>query len=386
MVKNFPQLLSLVAAAGLGCHPKAPPPPPASPEVQVATVIATNVPVYRDWVGTLDSEVNASISAQVSGYLKSRNYVEGSGVTNGQVLFQIDPAPFEATLARARAQLVEAQAHKEKTALDVQRYTPLAAVEAISQQELDDAIQADKAAVGEVASAEADVLSAQINLGFTTIRSPVTGVAGLASVTQAQVGNLVGPASGVLTTVTQTDPIRAYFSVAQQFMIAIQEAELKAGRDLRSSSNPMPRDGLELILAGGDIYPHRGSVRYGDNQVDVRTGTIQVVGEFPNPQGLLVPGMFTRVRALVRVESDALVVPQRAIYDVQGRSLVAVVAPDDTVNMVPVQTGERLGSLWAIQGAVKAGDRVVAEGLQKVRDGMAVKPVPWVMTNAPAVP
>lgn len=377
-------LIVVLALAGPGCKDKSPPPAPQPPKVQVVTVVATNVPIYRDWVGTLDSEVNATISAQVTGYLLARNYTEGRLVTNGQVLFQIDPAPFEATLARAQAELVEAEAHKGKTALDVERYTPLAKVQAISQQELDDAIQADKAAAGQVESSKATVQQARINLGFTTIRSPVNGVAGLASVTKAQVGNLVGPNSGPLTTVTKTDPIRVYFSVAQQFMIEMQQRDIAEGLEPRPGSNPKREGQLELILASGEVYPHRGTVRFGDNQVDIKTGTIQVVGEFPNPQGLLVPGMFTRVRARIGEDANATVVPQRAVSDVQGRSLIAVVGPKDKVKILPVTTGERFGGLWVIRGEVKAGDRVVAEGIQKVRDGMPVTPEPFVATNAPA--
>lgn len=344
-------------------------------------VVATNVPIFREWVGTIDSEVNAAISAQVSGYLLSRNYTEGSVVTNGQLLFQIDPAPFEAVVARTRAQLVEAEAHKQKTALDVERYTPLAAVEAISRQELDDAIQADKAAEGQVESAKASVLQAQINLGFTSIKSPVTGVAGLASLTQAQVGNLVGPNSGTLTTVTKTDPIRVYFSVSQQFMIQMQQRDLAEGREPRAGSDAENRVPLILLLASGEEYPLQGVVRFGNNQVDVKTGTILIVGEFPNPQSLLVPGMFTRVRALIGVETDALIVPQRAVTEVQGRYLVAVVGPDDKVRILPVTAGERYGSSWVIRGDLKAGDQVVAEGIQKVRDGASVSPMAFVTTN-----
>ena len=379
-------LFAVLSVAGTGCKPKTTATPPSPPEVQVVKVVATNVPIYRDWVGTLDSEVNATISAQVSGYLLSRNYTEGSVVTNGQVLFQIDPAPFEATLARAQAQLIEAQAHKQKTALDVQRYTPLAAVEAISQQELDDAVQADKAAEGQVESAKASVLQAQINLGFTTIKSPVTGVAGLASLSEAQVGNLVGPSSGALTTVTKTDPIRVYFSVSQQFMIQMQQRDVAEGREPRAGSDRENRAQLDLLLASGAEYPLKGVVRFGNNQVDVKTGTIRIVGEFPNPQSLLVPGMFTRVRALIGVDKDAMVVPQRAVTEVQGRYLVAVLGSEDKIRIVPVTTGERHGSNWVIRGNLKPGDSVVAEGVQKVRDGISVSPVAYISTNtAPAL-
>lgn len=377
---KFPLFLfvALPLLFAVGCKKPTPPPPPP-PEVEVITVVEKNVPIYREWVGTLEGEVNATISAQVSGYLLSRNYREGSIVTNEQVLFQIDPRPFEATLARARAQLVEAEARKGKTALDVQRYTPLAKLEAISQQELDDAIQQDKAAQGQVDSARAAVQEAELNLGFTTIRAPFDGLAGLASAA-AQIGNLIGPSSGALTTMSKDDPMRVYFSASQQQMIEVQERRLAAGEKLRTGEGPP----LDLVLANGLAYPDPGRIRFANNQVDVKTGTIRVVGEFPNPQRLLVPGMFTRVRAMMGVETNALLVPQRAVTEMQGRSLIAIVGADNKVSIQPVTAGERVGSDWVIQGNVKAGDRVVAEGVQKVRDGVEVKPVPFVEKAAAA--
>ena len=377
---KFPLFLFVVLPLlfAVGCKKPTPPPPPP-PEVEVITVVEKNVPIYREWVGTLEGEVNATISAQVSGYLLSRNYREGSIVTNEQVLFQIDPRPFEATLARARAQLVEAEARKGKTALDVQRYTPLAKLEAISQQELDDAIQQDKAAQGQVDSARAAVQEAELNLGFTTIRAPFDGLAGLASAA-AQIGNLIGPSSGALTTMSKDDPMRVYFSASQQQMIEVQERRLAAGEKLRTGEGPP----LDLVLANGLAYPDPGRIRFANNQVDVKTGTIRVVGEFPNPQRLLVPGMFTRVRAMMGVETNALLVPQRAVTEMQGRSLIAIVGADNKVSIQPVTAGERVGSDWVIQGNVKAGDRVVAEGVQKVRDGVEVKPVPFVEKAAAA--
>lgn len=362
----------------IGCDGKhvvqAPPPP----EVMVVEVKQQDVPIHEEWVGTLAGEVNATISAQVSGYLISRNYREGSVVKKDQVLFQIDPRPFEAALAKAKAQLEEAQARKGKTALDVQRYAPLAATGAISQQELDDAIQSDKEADGQVASAQAAVLEATLNLGFTTIRSPVDGVAGLE---QAQIGNLVGPGSGTLTTVSQVDPMRAYFSVSQQLMTRMMERALAEGKQLRTGNGPE----VEVILASGDKYPHKGQVRFANNQVDIKTGTVRVVGVFPNPQMLLLPGMFVRVRALMETEKNALLVPQRAVSETQGRYLIAVVEPDNKVSVRPVEAGVRVADEWVIKGDVKAGDRVVAEGIQKVRQGAIVNPVPYkAPTTAPS--
>jgi membrane fusion protein (multidrug efflux system) len=354
-----------------GCKKKETERPMTPPDVAVVAVAQRDVRIYRDWVGTLEGEVNATISAQVSGYLISRDYSEGSDVTNGQVLFRIDPAPFEATLAQAKAQLVEAQANKGKTALDVERYTPLAASQAISKQELDDAIQADKAADGQVASAKAAVEAAQLNLNFTTIRAPVTGSAGLA---KAQIGNLVGPATGPLTTVVQMDPIRVYFSLSQEFLTKVLERRLAEGKEARAGESPE----LELVMANGNNYSRKGWVTNANNLVDQRTGTIMVVGQFPNPDQLLVPGMFVRVRALLATETNALLVPQRAVTDMQGSSLIAVVGAENKVSIRPVEAVERVGQDWLIKGPVKAGDRVIAEGIQKVRDGAVVNPVPFV--------
>jgi len=289
-------------------------------------------------------------------------------VTNGQVLFQIDDRTYKAALDQALAKL-------GKSELDVKRYTPLAQTQAISQQELDDAIQANLA---NEAAAEA----ARLNYQFCKILSPVDGVAGLA---QAQIGDLVGPGSGALTTVVQIHPIRAYFSVSQQLLTQIQERMLAEGRKLRDAAGNYQGPLLELTLASGTVYPLKGRVRFADNQVDAKTGTVRVVGEFDNPQGLLAPGMFVRVRALLDTEKDALLVPQSAVMDMQGQYLVAVVGGDNKVSIRPVMTGETIGQQWVIKGEIQAGDRVVVEGLQKVRDGMEVSPVP-LPENNDAVP
>ena len=352
-------LVLLTLLSGCGKHKAAVAPPP---DVEVVSVRQKDVPLYAEVVGTLQAEVNATISAQVSGYLLHREYNEGQRVKQGDLLFEIDDRTYQATLDQALAKL-------RKTELDVQRYRPLAATEAISQQELDDAIQANLAA-----KAAAD--EARLNVQFCKITSPIDGVAGLA---QAQTGDLVGPNTGPLTTVVQTDPIRVHFSVPQELMIQVTERMIAAGQKLRSGTNSTA---LELVLASGNPYPLKGLVRYADNQVDVRTGTIRIVGEFPNPDGLLVPGMFVRVRVQMGMDKDALLVPQRAVMDVQGRSLIAVVGPDNRVSILPVQTGSRVGSDWVIKGNVKAGDRVVAEGIQKVRDGMVVNPLPWLNKTA----
>ena len=358
--------LALLVPLISGCK-KSAPPAARPPEVQVVTVEQRDVPIYRDWVGTLEGEVNATISAQVSGYLLTRNYDEGNLVTNGQVLFQIDDRTYKAALDQAMAKVI-------KTRQDVARYTPLAATQAISQQELDDAIQQNLAN-------EAAAESARLNYQFCKILSPVDGVAGLA---QAQVGDLVGPGSGALTTVAQINPIRAYFSVSQQLMTEVQQRMLAEGRKLRTENGEYQGPPLELTLASGVAYPLKGRVRFANNQVDVKTGTVRVVGEFENPDGLLVPGMFVRVRALLSTEKGALLVPQTALVDMQGRYLIAVVGADNKVSIRPVLTGETIGQEWVIKGNIKAGDRVVAEGVQKVRDGAEVNPVPLAEKTAAA--
>lgn len=339
-----------------GCK-KSEEPPARPPEVQVVAVEQRDVPVYHEWVGTLEGEVNATISAQVSGYLLTRNYQEGSFVTNGQVLFQIDDRTYKAALDQAMAKV-------GKSEMDVQRYTPLAKTQAISQQELDDAIQQNLA---NEAAAEA----ARLNYQFCKILSPVDGVAGLA---QAQVGDLVGPGSGALTTVAQINPIRVYFSLSQQLLTQIQEHMLAEGKKLRTEGGEYQGPPLELTLASGRVYPLKGKVRFANNQVDVKTGTVRVVGEFDNPQNLLVPGMFVNVRALLDTDKGALLVPQSAVMDMQGRYLIAVVGEDNKVSIRPVMAGETIGQQWVITGNIKAGDRVVSEGVQKVRDGAEVNP------------
>ncbi len=374
--------LAGVAVAICGCEKKEAP-PPAIPTVEVVEVKQKDVPIYREAVGSLQGDVDASISAQVTGYLLTRNYTEGTAVTNGQVLFQIDPAPFKAELDKAKSDVTRAQAERLRYALMVKRYTPLAATEAISQQELDDAVQNEKAAEAQVQAAQAAAEQAELNLGFTTIRSPLDGMAGLASA-KAQVGNLLGPNVGQLTTVAKVDPMRVYFSVAQRTIEQIL-ASISAEGENPETSEGRP---LELILASGSVYPSKGKIRFRNNQLDVRTGTILVVGEFPNPKLMLVPGMFVSVRALMNIDKGALLVPQRAVTEMQGRYLLAFVGGDNKISIRPVATGERVGQDWVVTGDIKPGDRVVAEGVQKAREGSQVNPVPFTekLTDTNAIP
>ncbi len=367
---SVPILFSVLSIMLAGCSKQQQAGQAPPPTVEVFTVEQTNVPVYREWVGSLAGDVDATISAQVSGYLLQQDYTEGQYVHKGEQLFQIDDRTYQATLAQAQAKL-------GKTEMDVQRYTPLAKTQAISQQELDDAIQANLAA-------QAAVDEAQLNVQFCKITSPIDGIAGLA---QGQIGDLVGPGSGALTTVTKVDPIKAYFSVSQDLLTQIQEESLAQGKTLRSTNGTYQGPQLELVLLSGTPYPLKGRVKFANNQVDVRTGTIRVVGEFSNPNMLLIPGMFVTVRALLATQTNALLVPQRAVTDMQGSYLVAVVDADNKISIRPVKAGVRYGSDWVITGNIKSGDRIVAEGTQKVRDGSLVNPIPFgTATNAPVAP
>ena len=362
----FPPCVALLLCVACG---EAAPPPTAPIEVVVAPVVQRDVPVTSEWIGTTEGTVDAEIRAQVSGYLISRDYQEGRLVGSGDLLFRIDPRPFQASLEQARGDLGRAQAALGKARLDVERYTPLVAEGAVSRQELDNSLQARRAGEAAVQTARAAVEKAQLDLSFTEIRSPIDGIAGVAV---AQLGNLVGPGDPKpLTTVSQVDPIRvsAPISEREYLTLARRLGDLAEGREERGST-------LELILADGSVHPERGRAIVAGREVDPRTGTILFKGEFPNPGNLLRPGQYARVRAVTEVKQGALLVPQRAVSELQGVQQVAVVGPDDKVSMRVVQTGVRDGSLQVIEKGLAPGDRVVVEGLQKVRDGSVVAPQP----------
>jgi RND family efflux transporter MFP subunit len=360
--------LSVVAILA-GCGGKAAAPPGAPPEVKVIAVTQRDVPIVSEWVATLDGYVNAQIQPQVTGYIVKQTYKEGSPIQNGAVLFEIDPRPFQALLDQSKAQLAQAQAQMGKTQLDVDRDTPLAKERAIAQSQLDNDIQANLAAKAEVQSAEAQVEQAQLNLGFTHVTSLFEGIAGIA---QVQLGNLVNP-STVLTSVSQVNPIKAYFPISEQeyLRLAVRINEPQDRSDVPPDSPP-----LELILADGTVYPSKGHVLYTDRQVDITTGTIRVVSAFPNPKSFLRPGQFGRIRASTYTRNGALLVPQRAVVELQGSFQLAVVGSDNKVNVRIVKVGERVGTEWIIDSGVKKGEMVIVEGVQKVRDGVSVNPVP----------
>jgi RND family efflux transporter MFP subunit len=339
--------------------------PGAPPTVQIVEVAQRDVPVYHEWIATLDGYVNAVIQPQVSGYLVHQNYREGALVHKNDVLFKIDPRPFQAILDQAKAQVAQAEAQLGKTQLDVQRDTPLARDKAIAQSQLDNDIQANLAAEATVKTGKAALEQAEINLEFTNVRSLVDGVAGIAT---GQVGNLVGPQT-VLTTVSQLDPIKVYFVASEQEYLAfVQRNPTLASREKAERELV-----LELLLSDGTTYPRKGTFFAADRHVDAQTGAIRLAGLFPNPDNVLRPGQYGRVRFISYVRPAALLVPQKAVTELQGMYQVAVVGSDDKVSIRTVQVGERTGPMWIIEQGVKPGERVVVEGLQKVRDGMPVK-------------
>jgi RND family efflux transporter MFP subunit len=351
-----------------GCNSNkvtAAPPPPV---VEVAAVVQRDVPIYSEWVAVLDGFVNAQIQPHVSGYIIRQDYKEGSVVKKGQVLFEIDPRPFQAALDQAKAQLAQAEAQLGKARLDVERDTPLAQARAIAQSQLDTEIQAKLGAQAQMQAAKANVDQAELNLEWTKVTSLVTGIAGIA---QVQIGNLVGPNS-VLTSVSQVDPIKAYFTASEQeFMDFHRRFPTQA--TVEEQRRRMP---LQLVLADGKVYEQPGTIYFADREVNPATGAIRIAGVFPNPNNLLRPGGYGRVRAAANTRNGALLVPQRAVIELQGSQQVAVVGSDNKVSIRPVTVAERVGNQWIINGNVKPGDRVIVEGLQKVKDGVLVNPKP----------
>ena len=355
-------LLFLGGCSG-GKAASAPPPP----VVEVATVVQQDTPIYSEWVATLDGYVNAQIQPRVSGYIIRQNYKEGSVVRKGDVLFQIDPRPFKAALDQAKGQLAQAEAQLGKASLDVQRDTPLAQARAIAQSQLDTEIQAKLGAQALVQAAKANVEQAQLNLEWTQVTSLINGIAGIA---QVQIGNLVGPSS-VLTSVSQVDPIKTYFTVSEQEFTDFHR-RFPTQESVEEQRRRIP---LQLLLADGTAYERTGTIYFADREINPATGAIRIAGVFPNPNNLLRPGGYGRVRASVKTQNGALLVPQRAVIELQGSYQVAVVGSDNKVSIRPVKVGERVGKLWIVTDGLKAGEHVIVEGVMKVRDGAPVKAV-----------
>jgi RND family efflux transporter MFP subunit len=379
-------------------------PPPAPPTVEIAAVDQRDLPVVREWIGTLDGLVNADIKAQVIGYLLRQDYTEGSFVRTGQLLFEIDPRPFQAAvdqaagqlaqaraqfsqagagLVQAQAQLLSAQANQRMAQLNEDKYIPLAKDQAVTQQDLDNALQTNQAQKAQVAAAQAQIETskaqieasraavkaaeaaletAQVNLGFTRLTSLIDGVAGRATV---QVGNLVGPTSNAVTTVSTLDPIRANFTVSEQEYLTLARA------------NALHKLQLRVILADGSEHPHPGRFSFADRQVDQNTGAIQLTALFPNPGNILRPGQYAKVRAIVGEDRGALLVPQPAVSELQGSYEVTVVGQDDHVSVRPVKVGEQVGGLWVINQGLKPGERVAVEGQENLKPGALVTPKPF---------
>lgn len=376
MSRSFSNSLSLLVTvlpifSCLGCDHKVLSAPPAhAPKVEVVSVTQKDIPIYGEWVGTLDGYVNAQIQPQVTGYLIKQNYREGSFVHKGDVLFEIDPRPFQAVLDQAKAQLGQAEAQLGTATLNVKRDIPEAEAQAIPQSQLDNDTQAKLAGKAAVEAGQAAVEQAQLNLGYTQVRSLIDGIAGIA---QVQVGNLVTPATA-LTGVSQINPIKAYFPISSVEYLRIASGVGTGTVNLLSSANPIP---LQLILPNGNTYGSMGKILFANRQVDSQTGTIQIVGAFPNPGSILRPGQTCRVRAVTQIARGALLVPQRAVTELQGGYQVAELGPADKINIRTVQVGQQVGTLWIITEGLKQGQRVVAEGTQMVRDGMVVTPEPY---------
>lgn len=363
-------LLTLLLLTTAACTRKATAPAPSAPLVLVTQVKQEDVPIVDEFVSTLDGSVDASIQARVQGYLTSQDYKEGTAVKKGDLLFQIDPRPFDAAVEQAKAAVSQAEATSLQAELVANRNVELFKTKAISAQERDNAVQASAAAKAQVEAQHAVLDQATLNREFTSITSPIDGIAGLI---RAQVGDLVGPSTGVLTTVTKVDPIKAFFTVSDQRYAAY--AQRYADPAKRAAYEKQLE--FELILADGFHYPYKGRLFAAENQVDVQTGAVRVVALFPNPGNILRQGQFARIRVRTEVRKGALLVPQRAVTEMQGTYLVAVVDAASKVHIRPVKMGRRFGQDWVVEEGLHPDERIVVEGVQKVREGVPVEAKPW---------
>lgn len=357
----------VLASCGPRGAAKTPPPPP---KVVVAPVVQRDERLFQEWIGTTQGDVNADIRPKVEGYLLRRVYTEGSFVKQGDLLFEIDPRQLESQLRQAEANLEQAKASLAKAERDVTRDEPLAAQKAISQQELDNARSSRQGAQAAVGALSAAVEQARLNLSWTKVTSPIEGIAGIAP---QQVGDLVSPQT-VLATVSKLDPIRILYQMSEQEYLQLQR-------------DPAMRNAeLELVLTDGSVFPHKGRVLLSGRDIDVRTGTIATIGLFPNPGNLLRPGQYAKVRAVVKVRRGAILVPQRAVNEMQGAFQVGVVGPGDTAQIRTVKPAERVGSLWIIEDGLRPGEQVIVEGFSRIKSGMIVSPVSAVAAAETAPP
>jgi RND family efflux transporter MFP subunit len=373
---GLPSAAALLLLAGLaliaGCSKPATGGPPQypPPDVTTTTVVQKDVPIYGEWVANLDGYVNAQIQPQVTGYLIRQNYKEGSQVRKGQILYEIDPRPFQAAVDQAKGQLAQAKAQLQLAQINTKRDTPLAEARAIARSQLDNDLQTQAADEATVKAQDAAVETAQLNLGFTKVRSLLDGIAGIAA---TQVGSLVKNDT-VLTTVSQVQPIKVYFAISEQEYLALSKKAREGGAaDLLHSSSRVP---IELTLSNGTLYPSKGYIVFVDREVNTATGTIRVAAAFPNPRSLLRPGQYGKVRAQTSIEHGALLVPQRAVTELQGSYQVAVVNPDNKVHIQPVEVGAQMSEGWVITSGLKPGEQVVIEGNGKLMDGIPVHPHP----------
>jgi membrane fusion protein, multidrug efflux system len=357
-----------------GCEKKEAPPPPAPPTVKVVDVIQQDVPIYNEWVAQLNGDTNAQITPKVQGYVLNRNYQEGFPVKTGQLLFEIDPRPFEASMDQANAQLAVAQANLSRAETDRDRDTPLAAQNAIPQKQLDNDLAAVASGKAQVQAGQAMIEQAKLNLEWTKVYSPLDGIAGVAN---SQVGDLVGT-STKMTTISKVNPIRAYFSISEDayLHVAGKIASVLAGKPGPATS------AVEYIQANETVYPSKGRIILVNREVSSQTGTIQLAAEFSNPEAVLRPGGFGRVRIKTGDNKGALLVPQIAVIEVQSNYQVVVVGSDNKASFRPVKVGDRVGNNWVITDGLKAGEKVVAEGFQKVRNGVTVNVEPYAQTAA----
>jgi membrane fusion protein (multidrug efflux system) len=361
----------LIGAAGqAACKKKEEAAPPPPPTVEVASVTQKDVPVYGEWIGTLDGFVNAEIRPQIEGYVLRQVYREGSVVRSGEPMFEIDPREFQAAYDQAAGAVAQYDATLANAKTTVARYTPLAAQKAISQQELDDAVTKQRTAEANLASSKAALERARLNLGWTKITSPIDGIAGVA---KSQVGDLVNRQT-VMTTVSQVDPIKVYFNPSEQEYLAWVNKNGPVEKSLAVDGKNLESGRLELVLADGSSYKHHGKPFLVGREVDVKTGTIQLAGAFPNPGNVLRPGQYAKVRVAMDVKKGAILVPQRAVSELQGSYQVGVVGADNKVTIKVVKPGPVDGSQWVIEEGLKPGDKIIVEGLQRVRSGMTVVP------------
>ncbi len=375
----------LIRAGGMGavlllcgCKEKAAPPQLPPPQVQVIEVKAQDVPITMEWIGTLQGSVTASIRAQVEGYLMRQGYEEGTPVKKGEVLFELDDRSYKALLDDAKGKLAQAQANLGKSQMDVDRLGPLVQTKAVSQQDYDNAVQANLANKAAIESAKAGLDKAQLNLNFTKITSPLDGIAGLA---KAQVGDFIAAGSTELTTVATVDPIKVYFTASEQEYLRYREEHpnSKPGRQGGSGLE------FEMVLATGELYPEKGTFYAGDLSVNQNTGAIRLCALFPNPRELLKPGGYARVRSIMSLLKGAITVPQRAVSELQGIRQVAVVTPEGKASIRVVKAGPRVGPDWVIEEGLKPGDKVIVEGFLKVREGLPVVAIPY-QTPTPGGP